>query len=152
MRADSCAFALVRCFIFTTSPVWATPLTTQQVVEGLKYFRDVWAPKDRSFTPESRRQLSEFINRQIAKARPLEKADLALICAEAASFSGNDHTLIDIYKTPGIFHPLPIAFWWFPEGAIVTSTDPQHQELLGARIISIGRVRIDARGTRSCSG
>jgi hypothetical protein len=78
----------------------------------------------------------------------MDKAELALTFSEAAAFTGNDHTLIGIYNAPDVFHALPISFWWFPEGAIVTRTHPDYRRLLGARIIAIDGVPIEQVASR----
>jgi len=123
-------------------------LTSAQVAQDLTYFRDSWVPLDRSFSPAARAKMLEFIDQQISSAHAMHKAELALILGQAAAFSGNDHTLIEIYNAREVFHPLPISFWWFPEGAIVTRAHPAYRRFLGARIVSIGGVPVDEVATR----
>jgi hypothetical protein len=114
-------------------PALATELTREQVTQDLQFFRDVWASKDRSYTPISRSRMLAFIDGRIKNARPMEKAELALVFAEAASFSENNHTLAEIYNAKDVFHSLPISFWWFPEGAIVTRAHPQFRRTAGCQ-------------------
>src|SRR6267142_1763486 len=102
-------------------------LTKEQIKQDLTYFRDSWVPLDRSFTPETRAQMIVFINHQISDAHAMDKAELALVLSEAAAFSGNDHTLMGIYNAEGVFHSLPLSFWWFPEGAMVTRAHPDYR-------------------------
>lgn len=124
------------------TPAMADPLPAAAVVQDLIYFRDVWAAKDRSFSPQAHDRLVAFINDEIAKAVPMERADLALVFSEAEAFSGNDHTQSDFFAEPDLFHSLPISFWLFPEGAVVTRAHPAHRDLLGATIVRIGAVPV----------
>jgi len=122
--------------------VSAEPLPAAAVVQDLTFFRDVWAVKDRSFTPETRKQMTAFIDAQIAKAAPMERTGLALIFSQAEAFSGNNHTQSDFFGEENLFHSLPISFWIFPEGAMVTRAHPQDRDLLGAKILRIGGVSV----------
>jgi hypothetical protein len=131
-----------------TLPPSTSTLTRQQVILDLTYFRDTWAKMDRSYTTDTRRQMVTFIDQQIATAHPMDKAGLALILSEAAALTDNDHTLIGIYNTPDVFHTLPISFWWFPEGAIITRAHPGYRQLLGAKIISIDDIPIEQVASR----
>ncbi len=135
-------------FLPATRLLAVPPLSTEKVIQDLRYFRDIWAARDKSFSPEARRQMLSFVNQRIADAHPMERADLALLFAQAATYSGNNHTLIYIYDAPDVFHPLPISFWRFPEGAIVTRAHPRYMHLLGARITAIGGVPIEEAARR----
>ncbi|MEG3178877.1 hypothetical protein U1872_21835 [Sphingomonas sp. RB3P16] len=108
------------------------------VIEDLTYFRDVWAPRERALTPEARARFVSFINDEIASARPMRRADLALVFARGQAFTGNGHSGSNYAE--GLFHPLPVNFWIFSDGAFVTGTARDHRDLLGARIKSIGGV------------
>jgi len=121
-------------------PAAAAPLPTSAVIQDLTYFRDVWAAKDRSFSPQAHDRLVAFIDGEIARAAPMERADLALVFSQAEAFSGNDHTQSDFFAEPDLFHGLPISFWLFPEGGVVTRAHPTERDLLGATILSIGGV------------
>ncbi len=118
----------------------AEALPPAAVVEDLTYLRDVWAAKDRSYTAPRREAMLAFVNAQIARPRPMERWELALVIAEAQALSGNNHTESDFFAEEGLFHTLPISFWLFPEGAIVTRAHPDFRRLLGARIEAIGGV------------
>jgi hypothetical protein len=118
----------------------AAPMTREQVAADLAFFRDQAAPKDRSFTPETRERMRAFIAAAIDHARPMERYELALELAEAQALSGNAHSYSDFLSEEGLFHPLPVTFWKFEEGAIVTRAHPAFTRLLGARILSIGGV------------
>jgi len=112
-------------------------MTQNAVVEDLTYFRDVWAPKERAFTPEARAQFNAFIADQIAKARPMSRVQLALLFARGEAYTGNAHSASNYFQVDGLFHTLPISFWTFADGPFVTRAHPGFQELLGARILRI---------------
>src|SRR5262245_35710350 len=115
----------------------AEPVTREQVVADLEFLRDRWAPLEHSLTAETRQQMLQFVETQIANPTPGSKADLALTLARAMAFTGNNHTHPNFFFEPGSFRVVPISFWWFPEGAIVTRAHPDQRDLLGARIVSI---------------
>jgi hypothetical protein len=118
------------------------PLTREQVAADLIFFRDQWAPRERSFTPESRARMLDFVRRRIAEARPMEKTELALLMSRAMAFSGNNHTNTPWWNEVDAFEVVPISFWWFPEGAIVTRAHPDQRDLLGAEILEIDGVPV----------
>jgi hypothetical protein len=136
-RARSTALAVVLCL---SAAAGAEPLTKDAVVQDLRYFRDVWASKEKAYTPEARARMLAFIDARIAGARPMERWELALIFAEAQAMSGNNHTDSGYPYAEGLFRTLPISFWDFPEGFVVTRAHPDFRRLLGARIVSIGGV------------
>jgi hypothetical protein len=132
--------ALVAVLLSLPLPAAAEALTRDAVVRDLTYFRDVWAAKEKAFTPEARSRMLAFVNARIAGARPMERWELALVFAEAQAMSGNNHTDGSYPFADGLFRTLPISFWDFPEGFVVTRAHPDFRRLLGARIVSIGGV------------
>lgn len=113
-------------------------LSRATVVEDLTYFRDVWAPKERAFTPQARARFNAFVGQEIANARAISRSELALIFARGQAYTGNAHSATNYAE--GLFHPLPISFWIFADGAVVTGTDPAYRDLLGAHIKSVGGI------------
>jgi hypothetical protein len=47
------------------------------------------------------------------------------------------------WPSPGPFRFLPLSFYWFDDGIYVTDAALQYQNLLGARLVSVGKVGID---------
>lgn len=119
-------------------PVLGQELGRDAVVTDLTFLRDQWAPKDRSFSEEQRRRMIVYVDEEIREARPMKRTELALEFAQAEAFANNAHTYSDLLSEEGLFHTLPITFWQFAEGPIVTRTHPDFTRLLGARIVSIG--------------
>jgi hypothetical protein len=129
-------------------PASAEPLSSAAVVQDLTYARDVWAAKDHSYSPEARTRMLAFIDDEIAHPRPMERTGLALVFAQAQAMSGNDHTQSDYFNEADLFHSLPISFWLFPEGAVITRAHPSQADLLGAQILKIGGVSVTEAGRR----
>ena len=123
-------------------PAHAEPMPAGAVVQDLIFFRDVWAAKEKSFAAEARARMLAFVGEQIAHPRAMERWELALVCFEAAAFSGNNHTQPEFFEEAGLFHTLPISFWLFSDGAFVTRAHPGFRRLLGARIVRMGGVPI----------
>jgi hypothetical protein len=62
---------------------------------------------------------------------------------QALVASINDpHTTVS-WGSPSPFQFLPVTFYWFDEGMIVTAVPAQYQDLLGGKLISIGKVGFD---------
>ena len=120
--------------------VSADLLSRNETIEDLAYFRDMWSPKERSFTPDTRAQFNTFVADQISKARPMSRAGLALVFAQGEAFTRNAHSEPNYLQIDGLFHSLPISFWTFADGPFVTRAHPSFRELLGARIERIGGV------------
>jgi len=146
MRLILLAIAAVTCTAVThaqvAAPLAERQLTRDQVLADLVFFRDVWGPKDRSYSDANREAMRKLIDTEIARAQPMRTVDLALTFERAMALSGNNHTHTRFFNEPGSFSVVPVSFWWFPEGAIVTRAHPDHADLLGARIVSIGRTPI----------
>lgn len=148
MRERVIAAGVMVGALLCATPAGAVTLPAASVVEDLRYFRDVWAAKDRSYGDDARARMVAFIDDHIAHARSMERYDLALIFAEAQALSGNSHTESEFFAVDGLFHPLPISFWLFPEGAIVTRACPEFRRLLGAKIVRIGGVPVSEAAHR----
>ena len=138
--------SVLACSIAT--PARSEPLPATAVIQDLTYTRDVWAAKDRSFSPEARTKMLAFLAGEILQAHPMERTDLALILAQAQAMSGNNHTQSDYFNEPDLFHGVPISFWFFPEGAMVTRAHSSQADLLGAKILRIGGVSVADAGLR----
>lgn len=132
----------------TAQAAFAAPLTREQVIADLTFFRDQWAPRERAYTPETRARMLAYVERQIAEARPMDQTALALIFSRAMAFTGNNHTKTRWFQEVGSFQVVPLSFWWFPEGAMVTRAHPDQRDLIGAEVLSIGGVPVREAMTR----
>ncbi len=132
--------AALAAALFVSAAAAAEPLTKESVEKDLRYFREVWAGKERAYAPEDRARMLAFVDARIASAKPMERWELALVFAEAMAMSGNDHTDGEYPFTPDLFTVLPISLWDFPEGLVVTRAHPEFRRLLGGRVVSIGGV------------
>src|SRR5258706_3716737 len=148
MRKGVVAASVAMVAVLSAMAAGAVTLPAASVVEDLRYFRDVWAARDCSYSEDTRARMVAFISERIERARPMERHDLALIFAEAQALSGNSHTESELFAVDGLFHPLPISFWLFPEGAIVTRACPEFRRLLGARIVRIGGLPVSEAAQR----
>jgi hypothetical protein len=62
---------------------------------------------------------------------------------QALVASINDpHTTVS-WGSPSPFRFLPLTFYWFDKGMIVTAASAQYQDVLGGKLLSIGRVSFD---------
>lgn len=55
---------------------------------------------------------------------------------------GDPHTDVE-WPSPSPFEYLPFSFYWFDEGIYVTAAPAEYQELLGGKLIAIGRSGVD---------
>jgi len=50
------------------------------------------------------------------------------------------HTLLPLFQVEVNFQVYPLRFYQFPEGLYVVAAEPPHEELVGARVVQIGRL------------
>lgn len=139
---------LLLALLGPAAPALARDLSADEAAGDLRFFRDVYMARDRSFGAEARARALALLDARIAHPAPMTRAQLALVFAEAQAFTGNNHTQNEVLDEEGDFHVLPIAFWSFQDGAFITRTHPDFTALLGARIVSIGGVPFDAAAAR----
>jgi len=108
-------------------------LTREQYREDLAYFRDVWAPQDKSFSAQQHERFAQAVDDALAHADQLDFPDFWIRIARAVALSGNGHTTV--YTHP--FPKLPIQAWWFSDGLFIVRANPEMRDLVGARIEKI---------------
>lgn len=110
-------------------------LGPSQMSQDLEFLRDVWGPKDVSFTPKTRATFNRIVDNLIKRASTLTPVDFSLGILRAVASSGNGHTSarLDPY-----FHGLPFRAVWFSDGLFIVRTHPTRVALLGARIDKLG--------------
>ena len=113
------------------------PLTPQQMRQDLIYARDVWKPKDHSFSPAATREFDRIIDKAIGKVGSLDPLGFWMTLSRALAVSGNGHTMVNGDNPP--FPGLPLDVWWFRDGLYIVRTQPGYAYLLGARIEKIGK-------------
>ncbi len=106
-----------------------------QMRADLVFLRDVWGPKEASFTPETRATFRAIVDDLIARAPTLTPVDLSLGVSRAVASAGNGHTQA---RLGPYFHHLPFRAVWFSDGLFVVRTHPSQVALLGARIDRLG--------------
>lgn len=111
------------------------PLTPARMREDLLYLRDVWSPRDKSFSVASRSRFNAAVDAAIAEVDTLTPVEFSLRVSRAVALAGNGHTNAELGPH---FHALPLRAAWFPEGLFIVRTAPGHTELLGARIDRFG--------------
>jgi hypothetical protein len=104
-----------------------------QDLDYLAHLPDV----DRSFTPDAATRFRERIQALRAGAPTLDDARFFLDVAAAVALSGNAHTNVDAASWRAKLASSPVRFAWFPEGLFVVRAMAGHEDLLGARVISI---------------
>jgi hypothetical protein len=85
------------------------PLSRKQVVEDFLFFRDQWSSDERSFTEESRAQMLEFVDGEIAAPRTMPRYQLALLMSRAMAFAGDNHSRVRLLEDAEQFHVLPFS-------------------------------------------
>jgi len=111
------------------------PLSPAAMREDLIYLREQWLPRDLSFSPDERTEFGSVVESAIQRTGSLSPAQFALEVSRAVAVSGNAHTSADV---DGFFTYLPIRVWWFADGLHIVEAQPEHADLLGARVERIG--------------
>ena len=104
-----------------------------QDLDYLAHLPDV----DRSFTPAAVARFRERIRALREAAPTLDDARFFLAVAAAVALSDNAHTNVDAVSWRAKLSSSPVRFAWFPEGLFVVRAMAGHDDLLGARVVSI---------------
>jgi hypothetical protein len=104
-----------------------------QDLDYLAHLPDV----DRSFSPAAAARFRERIRALRAAAPTLDDARFFLEVAAAVALSGNAHTNVDAVSWRAKLASAPVRFAWFPEGLFVVRAMAGHEDLLGARVLSV---------------
>ena len=131
LLANAC-WAIPRSVSAALPPMALTPA---QMREDLKFLREEWAPHDRSFTAETRKEFERIVTTAMAEADLLSPAEFELEVMLAVAAAGNGHTSD---RSLRFLRPLPLRAWWFVDGLYVVSAHPDFAHLLGARIDKFG--------------
>jgi hypothetical protein len=66
-----------------------------------------------------------------------------------AALIGDGHSNVGPWRDSLIaFHSLPVALYWFTDGIVIRAADSAHADLIGARVLEIGSLSIDAAAAR----
>jgi hypothetical protein len=110
-------------------------LTPTKMREDLTFLRDVWLPKDRSFSSAQRAQFGVLVKQIAAHVDQYTPADFSLEVSRAVALSGNGHTS----SSMSYARRLPVRVWWFNDGLYVVTAATGYDELIGARVEKFGR-------------
>lgn len=119
-------------------------LTPAQWREDLQLAVDAFLERDRSFSPEARRQFRDVIaNLQKTVETKTDEQVIAEL-AKAVALSKNAHTRLYILRNRTELRRFPIRIWRFADGLYVVRATPEHSELLGAKVLRIGGRTVEA--------
>ncbi|MEO0881532.1 MAG: hypothetical protein AAFY34_02255 [Pseudomonadota bacterium] len=91
---------------------------------------------DKSFSAEETATFMDYVASLQTIAGDMTKAEFAMAIARGAALSENGHT--NVYRGDLLegLSSLPVRFFWFGDGLHIVRTRSDHQDLMGARIIS----------------
>ncbi|HTV69865.1 MAG TPA: peptidase S41 [Rhizobiaceae bacterium] len=111
-------------------------LTPEQMRKDLTFLKTEWAPLDKSFGPEQRREFERIVDETSAAADELAPEEFALELMKAVAVAHNGHTNANVGAFLG--DDLPVRVWQFSDGLHIVKAHPDFARLLGARIDRIG--------------
>jgi hypothetical protein len=140
-----CSSAFAATVLLAAAATAGSPqeLSPAQMRGDLTYLRGTWAQKDRSFSPAARDEFARearALEGQLAKLTP---SQFALELARLVAIGGNGHTILSL-PTMDV---LPIRLWWFDDGLYIVSADQGHAQLVGAKVVRIGKQSADQAET-----
>ncbi len=105
----------------------------QQDLDYLKSYPDY----DLSYSEKQRDAFLAIIRDSEQDLENMSKAQFDLVVSRAVAQSNNAHT----NRSPGLrskrYNRLPVRFGWFKEGLYILQARKEHQNLLGAKVLSI---------------
>jgi hypothetical protein len=99
---------------------------------------------DRSFTAEAKARFEGEVAALGARAANLSEPQFLLGVAHAVAQAGNAHTIVDPATWRQRLNAAPLRFGWFPEGLHIVRATREHASLLGAQVLAIGAMPVDA--------
>ena len=112
-------------------------------LEDLQVLRTQFLEADRSFTPEHREQFLEQLTALARELPQLTEPEVIVRTARALAISNNGHTMLHLFRGENALPVLPIRAWWFADGLYIIAARPEHEGLLGARIVAIAAQPIE---------
>ena len=112
-------------------------LTPAQWREGLQFALDTFLARDRSFSPEARKQFRTAIG-ELQRTVDGKSDDQVIVeFAKAVALAKNAHTRLYLLRNRSELRRYPIRVWWFADGLYVVRATPDYSELLGAKLLTI---------------
>jgi hypothetical protein len=143
------ALALVATLIAPTLGAQSPRLKAAEVGqwrEDLEFLR-TQAPAHHAnlFHQMAPRQFDSALTSIESRLPSMSRVQVVVELEKLAAMIGDGHSNVGPWRDSVIaFHTLPVAFYWFPEGMVVRAADSAHASLLGARVVAINGVPIDA--------
>lgn len=99
--------------------------------------RVAFLPADRAFSPLTRAAFTRAVAELRDSVGVLSDAEIVVRLARATALSGNAHTRIYLLRNASYLRRYPVRLAWFEDGLYVVRTRPEHEDLLGARVVEI---------------
>jgi hypothetical protein len=111
--------------------------------EDLIVARDVFLPKDRSYSPEARRAARDELERALSHIGKLTDQEVVASLARAAALSDNAHTRAYLLRNRSYWRRYPIRIWKFSDGWHVVAGRHEAASLVRGRVTHIGGVPVE---------
>jgi hypothetical protein len=105
--------------------------------EDLDSTLTAWLPQDRSFDPEARARFSREIQALRGSVTSLSDETIVAKLATAIAGARNAHTRLYLLRNRGVLRRYPIRVWWFGKDLAIVRAKPEHEDLVGGRIVTI---------------
>lgn len=125
-------------------PAFAPPRdATEARVQDLDYLSRLTSV-ERSFTPRTAAEFQRRVAQLKQQAATLDRATFLLGASYAVAAAGNAHTNVDARAWREQLSSVPVRFEWFAEGLHVVRARDAAVGLLGARVVAIDGLDIEA--------
>jgi hypothetical protein len=114
---------------------WSFASSWESQRTDLEFARDQFVAKSLAFSKADRRRANAMIDQIVARGHALSNEAFLLATLRIAALAGNAHEGIHGGWVPQT--RLPFRMIWFSDGMVVARADPQHADLLGARVVTI---------------
>ena len=111
--------------------------------EDLTFARDVFLPKDLSYSAQARQAAYDEIERTRTRVDQLTDQQIVASLAHVAALSDNAHTRAYLLRNRSYWRRYPIRIWRFSDGWYVVAARAQGTSLVGSRITHIQHVPIE---------
>ena len=124
------------------SPAGAPGSRTEAWREDLRFLAEELPRRHANvYHAVSRRALLRAIDSLAARVGKLTDRDIVVGLVRIAASVGDAHTYVEVPDSGALgFHGLPVRLVRLEDGVTIEETDSAHRELIGASIVSIGRL------------
>lgn len=111
--------------------------------EDISVLLQQFPEREKGLTPETRAEFMKRIEALQSRLSELDEQHVAIAIMQAVAIAGNAHTAARPKLADLKYTRVPVRLHSFSDGIYVVKARPEHEQLVGGRVVSIGGRHID---------